>query len=45
MAKVVPCQYCHGSGRVTVWNPQKKTYEQQTCSACGGSGKVNLGTI
>lgn len=43
--KVRPCQNCHGNGTVTVWNPKKKTYEQQTCPACGGSGKVNIGTI
>ncbi len=45
MAKVVPCQNCHGSGTVTVWDPKSKTYKTITCPACGGSGKVNTGLI
>lgn len=39
------CQHCQGNGKVTVWNEKKKTYEPQTCPACGGSGKVNSGLV
>jgi DnaJ-class molecular chaperone len=42
---VVACQNCHGNGQVTVWNNKKKTYEQQKCPACGGSGKINTKLI
>jgi DnaJ-class molecular chaperone len=45
VGKVRPCQHCHGNGTVTQWNPKKKTYETVRCPACGGSGKVNIGTI
>jgi len=38
-------RYCHGNGKVTVWNAKKKTYEEVKCTVCGGSGKVNIGTI
>jgi DnaJ-class molecular chaperone len=42
---VVACQNCHGNGKVTAWNDKKKTYEEKTCPACGGSGKVNTKLI
>lgn len=45
MGKVVVCQHCHGRGKVTEWDSKKKTYVDRKCGACGGSGKINLGTI
>lgn len=38
----VKCSYCHGSGQVTVWNKQKKTYETVTCTVCKGKGGVHI---
>jgi RNase P subunit RPR2 len=43
--KVRICQNCHGNRTVTVWDPKKKTYVTKTCPACGGSGRINIGTI
>lgn len=45
VGKVVRCDYCKGTGTVTVWNNRKKTYETVTCTVCRGTGRVDLGTI
>lgn len=40
MADVVVCQNCHGNGTVRKEVKPGK-WEDQTCLACGGSGKIN----
>lgn len=41
---VVACQNCHGNGTVLV-EVRPGRWVQQTCFACGGSGKVNTKLI
>ncbi len=44
MGKVRPCQHCHGNGTVQQ-EVKPGVWKRVTCPACGGSGKVNIGTI
>ncbi len=44
MGRVVTCQNCHGNGTVQV-EVRPGKWETQTCTACGGSGKINTGLI
>ena len=46
MAKndVRPCQHCHGNGTVRKEVKPGK-WEDQTCPACGGTGKITVSTI
>lgn len=45
VGKIVVCENCHGNGKVTVWNKQKRTYETVTCPACRGKGKIDISTL
>lgn len=40
----VRCQNCQGNGTVLVEVKPGK-WERQACAACGGTGKVNPGTV
>lgn len=44
MGKIVACQHCHGRGIIRQ-EVEPGKWEDRSCPACGGSGKVNLGTI
>lgn len=43
MAQWVKCQNCHGNGKIKRILNGKTT--EEICTACGGSGKINLGLL
>lgn len=38
------CQSCHGNGTIRR-QVKPGVWEDETCHACGGAGKVNIGLI
>lgn len=38
------CQHCHGNGQIRREVKPGK-WQTESCRACGGSGKVNIGLV